>query len=412
MVSSIRTRHKTDLRDCGNTQSAQALSHKAYIWGLSLTAALPMFWAACARDTRLSVHEFMELEQHAPVPPTTQPAAPATQPADMALQPWNDGIYRVGPDDVLTVVIAGLETIGLPESYTVRCNQKGEIVLPSIGTVAVSGMSLDEIEAELQKRYSPEHIRDAQVAVQVTTYGTTPVLVLGDVTVGPPAVQLRRDQTSVLQAVLAAGGPMDFGGQVTLIPARAPEEAVIYDLSHRADIVEAAKVGVVEAADIIVVDNRPNDAVYVLGLVNMPGPVPVPRAASISVLQALGAVGGTLLAYEPKEATLMRRRPDGELVRVKLNLHRLLQGEEPDIRLAAGDVLLVPHTAATRFEEFLARNFVMRFGVDATFNPWTHYYFREDRTLRRDGRDGDIFSTFGRYIGGLTPVPSPGGTGP
>jgi hypothetical protein len=137
----------------------------------------------------------------------------------------------------------------------------------------------------------------------------------------------------------------------------------------------------------------------------------MPRGASISVSQAIAAAGGTLHAFSPKEATLMRRQSDGGLIRAKLELDRIMQGEDPDVLLAAGDILIVPHTFETRLEEFLARAFVFRFGMDTTYNPWTYYYFKKDRESREDfGGTGGFFSTFGRQLTSelpalLEPVP-------
>ncbi len=358
----------------------------AWLGGAAGVLAVAVCVCGCVKDTRLSVEEFLALEQGRSLVPTTQPAA--TRPAEPPPTPWLEGPYRVGSDDILTVNISGLDAVGLPPAYTVRVSNEGKVTLPSIGAVLVGGMTLDEIEAEVQRLYSPKYIKNTQVTVQLTAAKVMPVVVLGDVP-QPSTVELRRDRMSVLHAMMAAGGPAEFEGRVTVVPSSAPDRPVTYDLSRAHDLAEAAKLGSVGESDLLIVDRRPSDAVFVFGLVNIPGPQPLPRAATLSAMQAIGAAGGPILAFEPKEATLVRRRPDGQVIRVRLDLSRMMQGQDPDITLAAGDLLLVPHTSDTRFEEWVARNFVFRFGADTTFNPWGYYYFRKSDETQRATQGGN-----------------------
>jgi len=381
--------------------------------GVVLAGLTVLTAAVACNDTRMSVEQFLAQEEQAAFA-STQPAA--TQPSDKpaATEPLTVGRYRLRPDDVLNVTVAGLEAAGLPNVFTARVNRRGELTLPSVGRVSVGGLAVDEAEEAIQSQYAPNIIREAQVSIEIATYGTLCVNVVGDVRMAAnvqfQAVEMRRDRTSVLGAVMAAGGPVEFGGRVTLIPARDPDQAFVYDLANRADLIRAARTGVVQEGDLLIVDSRPNDAVYVQGLVNAPGPIPMPRNKSLSVLQAISTAGGTMHAFQPSEATLMRRKPNGEHTRVKLRLDKMLDGTAPDIALAAGDMLIVPHNAATRFEEFLAKSFQVRLctGIETTYNPWTLYYIRKDDTV-----GGGFFDSLGAQLtnqisnlGVITPTPA------
>jgi polysaccharide export outer membrane protein len=322
-----------------------------------------VFAAGCEQDNRLSPAEFLAMEDAGAFGgPATQPA---TQPADQPFAPWaQKTTYTVGPGDTLKITISGLEQVGLPGTHNVRIDENGQVTLPSIGVAKITGQTLDEVQTTLQKAYSPKYIRETRVTAEVASYRTVEVLVVGEVRT-PKAVELRGDKSSVLQAILQAGGPNDFAGsQVMLIPARAPDKPVFFDLDKRDGLVRAARTGLIQDADLLVVDRRNSDTVYVQGLVNTPGAVPLPRGAAVSALQALAAAGGTLLEFEPIEATLMRRKTSGELVRVRLDLQKMLRGKEPDLAMAPGDVLIIPHTLATRVEAYLAKNLILRAGVD------------------------------------------------
>lgn len=396
-----------NLRDQASTRGSSL--------GLFILIALGLgVSAGCQPDTRLSVGTFLAMEAAAGRLDQTGMPAATTQPAETTLEPWNPGPYKIGSGDVLTVNVAGLDAVGLPGSYTLRVNEQGQIGLPSVGQVPVAGMILDEVEKAIQSAYVLRFIQETQVAVEIATYRSIDLIVLGEVRT-PAPVELRRDRSSILQALLAAGGPTEFAdGRVTWIPSRAPDQTVSLDLSKRADLIRAAKIGMLQDSDVLLVERRSADAVYVAGLVNIPGPVPMPTGSTMSVMQAIGAAGGTLLEYCPNEATLMRRMPNGELVRVKLELNRIKIGEDPDLKLAAGDMLIVPHNTSTRIEEFLAKAFIFRFGLDATFNPWTHYYLKKDREVRQSLSGGDgFYATFGRQLSTMDLSPlyaAPAGT--
>jgi len=392
------------------------------VGGLVVAAGLV---APGCHDDRISVHEFLAMDQPQPGTQTISPgehAAAASQPAGSVvvpgLEPWATGPYTVGPDDVLAITVVGLEAASLPPAYQTRVSQQGQIRLPSIGAVDVAGLTLDQLEARILEKYASK-IRDAETQVTVTAevkvYGPISVTVFGDIYRASNAqyeqVELRHDRASVLQAVQSAGGFQEFGGRVTLIPAKNPGQPVLFDLSNRSDLVRAAKPGTIQQADLLIVDNRPNQAIYVYGLVNNPGPISMPRGATMSVMQTIGAAGGPPLAFEPREATLMRRKTVGEVVRVKLDLDRIKQGKDPDITLAAGDVLVVPHNAATRIEEYINKTFQPRIGVgvDATYNPWTLYYLRKGAEI--GGQNGTFFNSLTNLLqsGAITPT-STGGT--
>ena len=106
-------------------------------------------------------------------------------------------------------------------------------------------------------------------------------------------------------------------------------------------------------------------------------------------MRTLAAAGGLRDFLGPEEATLWRKLPSGEQVRVKIDLVAVLEGEALDIALRPGDVLDVPHTAKTRFREWAAANIrIGPFGVSAVYDPVADY---RARILRNDNNSGGIF---------------------
>lgn len=376
---------------------------------LSVFSTLGLFiLTACApEDTRMSVYEYLAMHEDrcaAPAGPlaTTQPAQ--TQPIE--LPAWSPGPYRIGPGDIVEIQISGLEAIGMEGIHRVRVNQNGEARLPTVGEIQVAGLTMEELEEKVRNVYVPKYIQETQISARIAEselgeklYHTVNVTVMGAVAT-PSTVQLRRDSSSILQAVMSAGGPSEFAsGRITWIPASNPSAAKQFDLCNRSELVHAAKIGRLSPSDVIIVERRTNNFVYVQGLVNTPGPIPLGPSGDLTAMQAIASGGGSLLAFTPKEATLYRTRDDGEIMRVRLDLQRMRAGKDPDIVLQPGDILSVPHTFETRMEEFLAKAFIFRFGMDTTFNPWTHYYFQKDFEIQqeRGGNEG-FFGTFGRSL--------------
>jgi protein involved in polysaccharide export with SLBB domain len=387
----------SSLRDRASIKSTIG-APRSLILGLAVLSMVTP-WGCQQPDTRMSVETFL----------TAEGGVAATQPSATPPRPWSPGPYRLGPGDVVNVTISAAEGAPAP-AQTVQIDENGEMPLPAVGMLKVGGMTLSEAEEAVKKACAAQYAKPPLVTVSVNTYRSIDVIVLGEIRL-PAPVSLRRDRTSVLQAILAAGGPTpDASGQVTLIPARNPDQTLELNLNRREDIIRAAQIGALQDSDVLIVERRNADAVYVEGLVNTPGHVPLPKGATMSALQAIAASGGTLLAFDPREATLIRRKPTGDLIRVKLELHKILAGEQPDVALAAGDIVLVPHNFDTRLEEFLAKTSAFRWGVDTVYNPWSDFYFRQSIKATRASNGGnDAFSVIGQLQTvappPITPVP-------
>ena len=96
---------------------------------------------------------------------TTQPATKA--PALTA--------YVLGPDDQITIQVSDAPEIsGKPQ----RLDPNGDLRLPIVGRVHASGLTLDQLEAELVARLK-EFMQEPDVAVTVTEFRSQPVSVIG-----------------------------------------------------------------------------------------------------------------------------------------------------------------------------------------------------------------------------------------
>lgn len=362
--------------------------------------------AGCS-DSRISIYEFIELQEQFATPPTTQPASNTSS-------VWARHAFvpdRVGPADVLGVALTGLNEPTETTLTKVRVNRNGEIALPMVGSVKIGDLELEDVERAITERYVPSIIKTLAVNVEVAQYHMTEVLVVGAVAM-PGLIPLRRAHRDLLHAVAGSGGiSYEASGHVTLRRVRRPAETVRLSLLDPLELEAAFALDPLESGDIVLVEAALPNRIFVGGLVNAPGPQVYLPGTSINLLQALAAAGGVITTVAPREGTLIRRMPDGQDAQVKLDLKRLQKGEDPNIMLAAGDILWIPETFGTKTLDFIDRNLFFRAGVsltaganyNATGIEWLNRRELQRGAVSRSGGGStlqDQFDPFGFFTGG------------
>ncbi len=344
--------------------------------GLGLLSAVGLLAAllGCPPDTRTTLKTLGEAE--ADLAATTQPSIDPRQVALTELRP-----YTIASGDVLSLDFTGLESEFSRTQVRARVRGDGTIALPLVGFVAVAGKTLAGAEEAIHAAYVPSVLARLSVFAESVESETTSVLVSG-AALQPGVVQLKRNERNVLYAVARANGFGSTTGRVRVQPLGTNRAPQVYQLDRIDDLRAALTAAPLESGDLVYVEPAEASQVYLTGLVNTPGAIPVPRNASITFMRALSAAGGLVDFLEPKEATLWRQLSDGRQMRVKLELAAILAGQSPDFDLKAGDVIDVPHTPETRFRQWFAQNIrIGPFGVTAVYDPIAD---RRARILRND----------------------------
>jgi polysaccharide export outer membrane protein len=129
----------------------------------------------------------------------------AAEPEQLAPLPVKT--YHIGVDDRVMVSVWRNPDL----SVTVPVRPDGRISLPLIGDVIAGGRTPEEVAADVQQRLAA-YIRDPQVAVVMTELRSIEYLSRVRVTgaVHQPISITYRQGMTVLDAVLAAGGPNEF----------------------------------------------------------------------------------------------------------------------------------------------------------------------------------------------------------
>jgi polysaccharide export outer membrane protein len=276
--------------------------------------------------------------------------------------------YMLGPDDEIMIRgIDGSESSDKPGT-PVLIGTNGNITLPLIGRVKASDLTVEQLESDLNARYS-KFIQDPQISVTVTEFRSQPVSVFGAVT-KPGIVQLRGRQT-LYEVLSMAGGPRDTAGSILTVTrprhrGEIPLPGAKMDSTGQFSSVELNVQEILEGKnpaanieirpnDIISVSESSSNMVYVVGDVNHAGAFTLGGQRNVSVLRALSMAGGLGKTAKPEKARIVHKvsgdskAGEPNLKEISIDVDQILSGKKADIELGPDDVLVIPTSSRKVF---------------------------------------------------------------
>ncbi len=174
--------------------------------------------------------------------------------------------YRIKSGDVLRIEV--LEDSSLNRESLVLPD--GRVSVPLVGSVRVSGRSVDEVRADLIAQLRPNFAADPTVFVSLaelspprasgSTGGgrTLTVYMLGEVA-APGALEVKRG-TTFLQALAQGGGVTPFGAtkrlQLRRAGANGQQQVYIYNVKDIINGKSSIRTPVLQEGDVIIVPQR------------------------------------------------------------------------------------------------------------------------------------------------------------
>src|SRR5215813_3378705 len=157
----------------------------------------------------------------ASMPPLPPPVArpPVNGTGEEQRQTPTAGI-TLGPGDVLRVSV--YDNPDLSQEVTIGAD--GAFSYPLIGRVQAAGLPVRQLESLLAKRFADGYLVSPQVGVTVTQHKSQQVYIMGAVS-KPGPYPLQR-QTTLLEALSAAGGPTPDAGFEVILTHAADQQAV------------------------------------------------------------------------------------------------------------------------------------------------------------------------------------------
>ncbi len=248
----------------------------------------------------------------------------------------SDGAYRVGPKDLIEVRVFEEDSFNVSG----RVSEQGTIRLPLLGEIEVEGLTDTEIAAILKVALE-KYLQRATVTVEVREFRSKPISVIGAVN-RPGTLELSARWT-LFEALTEAGGLTDQRGEVVYVLRHASNglfdqlEIRIEDLLVRGD--QHVNIPIF-ANDVIHVPPAREVSVFFMGEVERPGAVTFKSTDRISLVTAIARAGG--LTERAAHRIVVKRTDDSGMLReLVAHFKRIMAGEEPDLLLQPGDVVVV-----------------------------------------------------------------------
>lgn len=278
--------------------------------------------------------------------------------------------YLLGPGDLLEVNVFALVSPDKTQPLACRVSGEGYIVLPLVGRIRASGLSVPQLTEAIQAAYAGRYLKEPQVTVDITEFHSVAINVTG--AVGKPGVfYLKENSSTVLAALaLAEGVQRDAADELLVIRAGHPgpqargredgsgdrgPQILRIDLEQLVD--EGNPLFNIElfAGDTVSVPRhiKENRVVYVLGYVNRPSAVPVLHGR-IDAFDAVARAGGLRTPGRAENSYVVREIGEGEepLI-VPVDLTKIARGIRPHLYLQPGDTLVVGSSIYARLAEFI-----------------------------------------------------------
>ena len=248
--------------------------------------------------------------------------------------------YRLGPEDVIEIRVFELDQL----NRKVRISGDGRIELPLVGTMRVSGLTSEEVSAEVAARLKDRYVQNPQVSIFIVEFNSQKISLLG--AVQTPSTYPLVGQRRLLQVLAEAGSLASNAGNTLYVFRQTPDgrsarlTVPLNELLLQGD--PRWNITLVPG-DVVSVPPEKAIAVSVLGAVNSPGVHKLPVGDEATLLKAIALAGGITERASKKGLQIKRRRShgdDGEAI-IKVNLGDILAGKTPDVILVEGDVVVV-----------------------------------------------------------------------
>ena len=158
-----------------------------------------------------------------------------------------------------------------------------------------------------------EIVKDPQVSVFVKEYRSQPVVVLG--AVKNPGQYLIALQLTIADVISMAGGVLSNAVDEAVIQRKSADgrdEVIKVNLRELLEKSDSSLNVVVRGGDVIHVQERVIESVYVLGEVNRAGVYALPPRQDLRVTQVFAAAGGPMKTAKMRKGFLVRYNEKGQ----------------------------------------------------------------------------------------------------
>jgi polysaccharide export outer membrane protein len=252
--------------------------------------------------------------------------------------------YRLGPEDEIEIRVWSHDDL----TRKVRIGLDGNISFPFVGEIKAQGMTVLDLQQELQRRLGPKYIIDPHVSITVTEHKSQKFFVVGSV--NKPGSYPLTKPIRVVEAIslaggleTASGGKGGTGGVMAIIvrarPGEKKDQPRLPDQTPSGDKVKVSLAAAMAGDPQQNLEIKNGDTIYipalyfyVQGQVKNSGRYPYEE--NMTVLMAVTTAGG-FTDKASSRRTIIIREKDGRKQEIKAKL------EDP---IQPGDMVTVPES--------------------------------------------------------------------
>ena len=219
--------------------------------------------------------------------------------------------YKVGPQDILLVTVWDHPEITLPlgqyrtdAATGMVVDEEGYLFFPYIGRLRLGGLTVIQVRELLTEKLN-KVLQRPQVDVKVVAFRSQKIYVGGEVR-NPATYNVTDIPFSLSEAINRAGGFLPTADQSRLVLSRGERTWTLnfQDLQSRGNRIDQI---LLKDGDSLLVQNRDESAVYLMGEVARPSSVPT-HHGRLSLAQALSEAGGIAnQTADPRSIYVLRR---------------------------------------------------------------------------------------------------------
>ena len=288
--------------------------------------------------------------------------------------------YHLGAGDVVSVSVYLHPDLSIPSPMTSTAGLAGALVtndgniqLPLLGVVHVAGMTTTQLQACLTRLYA-KYVVDPKVDVQLQVARSIRYYLLGEF-IKPGLVYSDRP-LNVLEA-MALGGSVnlaqaDLRGAYVVqggrkLPVNFHKLVLAGDLRQNIPL---------ETGDTVLIPSVTTMRAYVFGAVNKAGSVPF-VGGRLSLLQALSDAGmNTTNLTNARLSDIRIIRSEGATGQFYVvDARRILEGKAAPFYLKSGDIVFVPQTAVSSWNQAIQLLLPSLEAISQLLNPFVSIKF-------------------------------------
>ncbi len=268
---------------------------------------------------------------------------------------------RIGPGDEMDISV-----FGVPElNEHARVTTEGNIYMPLLGAVPVSGLTVPEAQARIASRLEDgAYVKQPQVLISVKEYTHQSISVIGEV--AKPGVYAVLGPHTLLDVLLMAGGlGQKAGNAVTITHRNDPNNPELVEIGFDLQSPDHQTTEVLPG-DIVSVSRA--GIVYVIGEVNRPGGF-VMEKQTMNLTDAIALAAGPTHGAAMNSTKILRRTPTG-LQEFGVPLKKILSAKRPDLQLKPEDIVFVPASLGKHVASVAAPIALGTAGTLAIYRPF------------------------------------------